>query len=87
MTVNPDDQGALLCLGVSRFHLGLYEGASQAFEAVIELNPDSPRARYGLGLAKIYLDDNDGALAEYLALKPLDPELARDLYLRIPVEN
>ena len=55
--------------------------------AVIEINPDSPRARYGLGLAKLYLDDNAGALAEYLALKPLDPELARDLYLRIPVEN
>ena len=87
VTVNPDDQGALLCLGVSRFHLGLYEGASQAFEAVIELNSESPRARYGLGLAKIYLDDNAGALAEYLALKPLDPDLARDLYLRIPVEN
>ena len=87
VTVDPDDQGALLCLGVSRFHLGLYDGASQAFEAVIELNPESPRARYGLGLAKIYMDDNDGALAEYLALKPLDPELARDLYLRIPVQN
>ena len=87
VTVAPEDQGALLCLGVARYHLGLYEGAAQAFEAVIEGNPDSPRARYGLGLAKIYLGDFDGALEEYLALKPLDPELARDLYLRIPVEN
>ena len=87
VTVSPEDQGALLCLGVARFHLGLYEGASQAFEAVIELNPDSPRARYGLGLAKIYMDDNEGAIAEYVALKPLDPDLAKDLYLRIPVQN
>jgi len=87
VTVSPENQGALLCLGVARFHVGLYEGASQAFEAVIELNPDSPRARYGLGLAKLYLDDNEGAIAEYVALKLLDPELARDLYLRIPVQN
>jgi tetratricopeptide (TPR) repeat protein len=87
VTVKPEDQGALLCLGVARYHLGLYQGAAQAFEAVIEMNPDSVRARYGLGLAKIYLEDNEGAMVEYLALKPLDPDLAKDLYLRIPVEN
>ena len=87
MTVKPEDEGALLCLGVARYHLGLYKGATQAFEAVIERNPDSARARYGLGLAKIYLEDYDGAIAEYLALEPLDPDLAKDLYLRIPVQN
>ncbi len=87
VTVSPEDESALLCLGVARYHLGFYKGATQAFEAVIERNPDSARARYGLGLAKIYLEDYDGAIAEYLALEPLDPGLAKDLYLRIPVQN
>jgi tetratricopeptide (TPR) repeat protein len=87
VTVSPEDQGALLCLGVARFHLGLYEGAKQAFESVIDQNPESTRALYGLGLAKIYLGDFDGAMEEHRALKPLDPELARDIRLRIPVEN
>ena len=87
VTVTPEDQGALLCLGVARYHLGLYEGAAQAFESVIEQNPESARARYGLGLCKIYIEDFEGAREQYQALKPLDPELARDILLRIPVDN
>jgi tetratricopeptide (TPR) repeat protein len=68
---------------VARYHLQLYEGAAQAFEAVIEINPENSRAHYSLGLCKLYIEDREGAMAEFRTLKTLDPELAKDLFSRI----
>ena len=77
LTEDPNHLDALIGLGISRYRLGIYDGAIAALEDAVKRAPGDPLARLYLALSYIRARDDAKALQNLTALRsmPIDPRL------------
>ena len=74
LQMRPDDDTALLTMGVTRFYQGRLPEAIEYAHAAIRSLPDSPKAHNLLGMALAKQNRNEAALDEVRRASELDPK-------------